>query len=1330
MFSPATKKSTFSGRKHRSLLGHSATANSPPVTPLAENRQLLPDNLVLNRPATGTPAPWASRLSVLARMPPVKKSEKLDDADPLQPVFVGEFPQAVRDELAMPMQMHAPGACSISGGLDKETSLAWIIHGSKLFTWNYLSPAASRKCVVIDLPLSVLEDGQNGRNSGSDNNWMVCIVSRDQTVRKMDKVVQHCNSASIVMCNQRTRALIYWPDIYSEGGNSPVTSLASIDELEMADSLTDWTTPNRQQQHSKQGSISSGSSCLNSLIASVIPDVRHTCVAFACGPNSELWQFYCSPTGVQRKKIYLDNLNSVSQKSDSCLVTGGKGYPRSMIWRLPHYSSEERNRQFFLLTDNEIQCFNVTLSPDITVLKLWSNEIIGADGDLGIQKNLAGQKRIWPLDMQVDIHGKVFTILIATFCKDRLSSSSYITYSLLPMQYRSGVDISPENIVSLHERILEKKASNRVIIPKARVEEEDFLFSMRLRVGGKPSGSTIILSGDGTATVSHYWRNSTRLYQFDLPYDAGKVLDASVFSSSDDDEDGVWAVLTEKAGVWAIPEKAVVLGGVEPPERSLSRKGSSNEGSAQKEKRNLSFAGNIAPRRVSSEAWDAGERQKAVFTGIGRRTAQDEESEALLNHLFHEFLSSGQVDGSLDKLRNAGAFERDGETNVFARVSKSIVDTLAKHWTTTRGAEIVALVSTQLMDKHQKHQKFLQFLALSKCHEELYSRQRQSLQTIMEHGEKLAAMIQLRELQYMIGQNRSAGVGSSNSTSENEISGSLWDLIQLVGEHARRCTVLLMDRDNAEVFYSRVSDLEELFYCLDKQLGYLIRTEMPPVIQIQRACELSNACVNLIRTATQYQNEHHMWYPSPEGLTPWYSQPVVRSGSWRIASFMIQLVTEIYHLDLSRKSDFHSNLEVLSELLLEAYSGAITGKIERGEEHRGLLDEYWSRRDALLDSLYQLVKSLAEARCQDSGEGNEELSEVIFRNLSSRLLSIAKQHGGYQTLWNICSDLDDSKLLRSLMYESMGPKGGFSYFVFKQLYAAKDFSKLIRLGEEFHEELAIFLKQHRDLLWLHELFLYQFSSASNTIHELALSQDDDLTGAAVEDTESEGAKTNPTLEERKRLLHLSKIAAMAGKDADFEKKVRRIEADLKILKLQEEIVKHLPNEEKQNIGNRLLPPLDLIELCLKSSEPELSSWAFEVFAWTSSSFLRCNGSLLEECWRNAADQDDWEKIHQLSLAEGWSDEETIQALKQTMLFQASVRCYGPDAESFEGSFHEVLPLRQENLELSTPRDMGSSVETILMQHKDFPDAGKLMLMAIMLGVAGDDAGVEEAVPME
>lgn len=1329
MFSPATKKSNYSVRKDlqqrsSTLLYHES---SSPITPLAENNAA--DKRIPNRPSTGTPAPWASRLSVLARISPIKKSEK-EESDPVKPVFVGELPQVVRDEQDVLLQKRIPG--NFSGGMDKETLLAWIICGNKLFVWSYLSTAASRNCVVLNIPPSILE-----REVGSTvpaSNWILSVVSWDVKHKKTDEYVQQCRSAGIILCNQTKRAILYWPDIYAEGECAPHTNSASGEELKAISSPSDGKpfTPSRQRHLSRLGSSSTGSSFLNSLIACPIPEEKHTCVALACVSNGELLQFYCSPNGIIRHRIYEDIFGSTSHDSNSGQLLGGKGYGRSLIWRFSNHQLEEKNRQFFLLTDHEIQCLAITPSPNITVKKLWSHEIVGADGDLGIQKNLAGQKRIWPLDLQVDIHGKVITVLIATYCNDRFCSSSYIEYSLLTMHYRSGVEISEEKMATSHDRILEKRVPIQVIIPKARVEEEDFLFSMRLRVGGKPSGSAIILSGDGTATVSHYWRNSTRLYRFDLPYDAGKVLDTSVFPSSDDGEDGAWAVLTEKAGIWAIPEKAVLLGGVEPPERSLSRKGSSNEGATQEEKRTVSFGGNVAPRRASSEAGDAGDRQRAVFAGMARPTAQDEESEALLNHLFYEFLLSAQVDNALDKLTSSGAFEREGEANIFSRVSKSIIDTLAKHWTTTRGAEIVSLatMATQLTDKLQKHNKFLQFLALSKCHEELSLRQRQSLQIIMEHGEKLAAMIQLRELQSLISQNRSSGVSPSYSSPESEISGALWDLIQLVGERARRNIVLLMDRDNAEVLYSKVSDLEELFYCLDKHLGLLISSDTALVIQLERACELSKACVVLIRTAMNYRNEYNMWYPPPEGLAPWNSQPKVRSGMWSVASFMLQLVPEVSQLDISRKSDFHSNLEALAEVLLEAYSSAIMAKVDREDDHRGLSDEYWSRRDSLLNSLYHLVKSITETRYQDLHKATEEQRDVIFKEVSAHLMYIAKRNQGYQTMWNICCDVNDSELLKNLMHESMGPTDGFSHFVFKQMYKSKQFSELMRLGEEFPEELDIFLKQHRDLLWLHQVHLHQYSAVSETLHELALSQEADSVATVADGINCEVYNKKQTLAERKRFLNLSKIAAVAGKSADYDKKLMRIEADMKILKLQEVILKALPDEEKQNIGTRLLSPVDLIELCLKTPNRDLSLYAFDIFAWTSSSFIRCNRSLLEECWRNVANQEDWSKIYQTSTAEGWSDEETLQVLRETMLFRASSRCYGPEMEAFEGGFDEILPLRQDNLEISN--NVGSSVEAILMQHKDFAEAGKLMLTSIMLGGAqSEDSGVDDgSSPME
>lgn len=172
-------------------------------------------------------------------------------------------------------------------------------------------------------------------------------------------------------------------------------------------------------------------------------------------------------------------------------------------------------------------------------------------------------------------------------------------------------------------------------------------------------------------------------------------------------------------------------------------------------------------------------------------------------------------------------------------------------------------------------------------------------------------------------------------------------------------------------------------------------------------------------------------------------------------------------------------------------------------------------------------------------------------------------------------------------------------------------------------------------------------------------------------------------------------------------------------------------EDKQLDEQQLLHPEDLIKLCLEGQGQELSFWAFDVFAWTSSSFRKTHRKLLEECWKKAASQDDWSKFFESYTAEGWSDEETLRNLSNTVLFQASRRCYGPEALTFEEGFEQVLPLIEENLGNSVVGDMSSSVEAILMQHKDFPVAGKLMLMAIVLGSELENSRLEEGPsPME
>ncbi|KAJ0980116.1 hypothetical protein J5N97_008371 [Dioscorea zingiberensis] len=200
MFSPAVKRSHLVSHKDRNL-GRGSPGS--PSTPLVQNERTASSSTIPNRPTTGTPAPWASRLSVLARIPSGNNTHKSADADPIQPVFVGEFPQVVRNAQASLPQRSVAGKTLFSGGMDKRTSLSWVICGNQLFFWSYLSAAVSKKCIVLEIPSSVLE---NTDASSKNNHWMLCVVPWDIAPLNGDKVLGQCNSAGVVMCNQKTRS--------------------------------------------------------------------------------------------------------------------------------------------------------------------------------------------------------------------------------------------------------------------------------------------------------------------------------------------------------------------------------------------------------------------------------------------------------------------------------------------------------------------------------------------------------------------------------------------------------------------------------------------------------------------------------------------------------------------------------------------------------------------------------------------------------------------------------------------------------------------------------------------------------------------------------------------------------------------------------------------------------------------------------------------------------------------------------------------------------------------------------------------------------------------
>lgn len=65
---------------------------------------------------------------------------------------------------------------------------------------------------------------------------------------------------------------------------------------------------------------------------------------------------------------------------------------------------------------------------------------------------------------------------------------------------------------------------------------------------------------------------------------------------------------------------------------------------------------------------------------------------------------------------------------------------------------------------------------------------------------------------------------------------------------------------------------------------------------------------------------------------------------------------------------------------------------------------------------------------QDISEVLEAKNEETLTKLSSTLLSIAKRHESYKTMWDICCDLNNTELLRNLMVWTMDTVVNFGNF--------------------------------------------------------------------------------------------------------------------------------------------------------------------------------------------------------------------------------------------------------------------------------------------------------------
>eukprot|EP00897_Mesotaenium_endlicherianum_P010434 jgi/Mesen1/9419/ME000614S08669 len=510
-------------------------------------------------------------------------------------------------------------------------------------------------------------------------------------------------------------------------------------------------------------------------------------------------------------------------------------------------------------------------------------------------------------------------------------------------------------------------------------------------------------------------------------------------------------------------------------------------------------------------------------------SSREGDAESLVGHLFREFVSSGTIEGVYEKLDRADAFRGRGSSNVFSQFSRSLIDTLAKYWSAgeTRGVKLdegsggsrgdVAL-STQLAEKRRRHMQFLDFLTQSKCHEALASSQKSALLAILEHGEKLAAVSHLRSLHNAGPPRNSVPPGSTQGSAASSASSVLWEAVQLAGSEVRQANALLRGRESGEVFYTRVSEVGQLFSAVQLEGEKLIGRGseqfrgVPLGVQASRLCQLADALTGAVQAALQYREAQRRWYPdggtsfadhandngfaaaqsaggsSAGGLggkrsaaqdyegedgeeeveEAWTCCASTRAGLSKLASLCLQLREEARASEPSAVAPLMERVEELAALLLDAFALAIDVRSAASGGAARLEREYAGHRNSLLRALRLHAREralgspaavprdpLADGQQLPPGAAKSELQREY-----AQVAHLARQHCGYEVLYDMCDDLQDWHSLRSLMRESTGHGGAgrFSRYVFERHLAAGQHSRLLRYASDFPDGLAAFLQ--------------------------------------------------------------------------------------------------------------------------------------------------------------------------------------------------------------------------------------------------------------------------------
>eukprot|EP00898_Chlorokybus_atmophyticus_P000441 jgi/Chlat1/1398/Chrsp12S01974 len=613
--------------------------------------------------------------------------------------------------------------------------------------------------------------------------------------------------------------------------------------------------------------------------------------------------------------------------------------------------------------------------------------------------------------------------------------------------------------------------------------------------------------------------------------------------------------------------------------------------------------------------------------------------------LFEAYLRhSTQGQSTLQRLVKESS--NTGEGNPFAIASREIVDTLTKQWA-GGGA---AAASSQLEQKQRRHAAYLQFLQVSGTWELLH----ESTQlAILEHGEKTAAMVALREAHNFFVEQRWAQGDEANSPAlaqeDNQVGApsanmhagrALQNIIQAVWESEQQLSSLLAGRDPAEVFYARVSHIASFYVALQLHAKRLVGGVADAAVAFEYLTELSEAAAAAVNAAFRYKSDvtERLLPERTDSRPTWLASLEVRGGLQALVEATIAMRPRLRAAAPTALPALAEQLLGLAELTLDNYRRAVAVDLNNNQDASSLRNAYVELRDGEEGIMPNLLADAFEAAEEAGQTAGPAAAEAALKDKLAAMQPLAEQHYAYQALAEICERTGDVDGLHHVMEDMRDAQehrgdGRFSTYMFERFVDNKQYAQLLILKPNFDAELDAFLRDRWDLSWLHQVRTHKYKDAAQTLSKLA-------------------SQSGRTLANRKRALCIGKIARLAENDCD---EAASIDAALELVAVQSEL------QGRDAPGNVALEPHELVEECLAvkdtpSRRRTAVLGAFHAFAVAGGEFHKCNRSLLERAWLAAAGLDDWHSIQQ-HRAE-MSDSRYVVCLRATAVYAAAVRCYG------------------------------------------------------------------------